>query len=112
VLDRKTDDLVKHWAKDFTLQGFNRDDLAKAMTKAAADYQVNDIHLWDFEIKSVTADKGEIWFRCRVSGRDGMFLALCKCDFIKDGESWKLQRVRFFNAVANTDQEIPLPVGR
>lgn len=113
VLDRKPDDLANHWARDFAFQNASRDDLARAITKAAGDYQVNDIHLWDLEAKNVAAGKGELWFRCRVTGRDGApFLALCKTDFVKEGEAWKLQRVRFFNAIANTDQEITLPIGR
>ena len=113
VLDRKPDDLAKHWAKDFGFQSLTGESLAQAVTKGAADFRVDDIHLWDFDVKSVAEDKAEIWFRCRATGRDGApFLALCKTDFVKESESWKLQRVRFFNAVANTDQQIPLPIGR
>lgn len=83
------------------------------MTRKAADFGVNDIHLWDFDVRNVTDNKAEIWFRCRAGARDGApFLALCKANFVKEGEAWKLERIRFFNAVANTDQEIPLPVGR
>ncbi len=113
VLDRKPDDLTKHWARNLAFQNLSRDDLAKAVTKAAADYKVDDVHFWDFDVKSVTDDKAEIWFRCRATARDGgTFLALCRAAFVKEGDAWNLQRVRFFNPVANTDQEIPLPIGR
>jgi len=112
VLDRKSDELAKHWSKDLTLQNFNRDELARAVTKAAADYQVNDIHIWDLEPKVVTEKTGEISFRCRVTGRDGVFLALCRIEFTKEDETWQARKIRFFQPIANTDQEIVLPIGR
>ena len=113
VLDRKPGDLTKHWAKNFVFKNASGTELARDVTDKAAKFNVNDIHLWDFDVKSVTDEKGEIWFRCRAGDQGGtQFLALCKADFVKERETWKLQRIRFFNAVANTDQEIPLPVGR
>lgn len=113
VLDRKPGDLVKHWSRDFVFRNLSGSELARDVTEKAAKYNVNDIHLWDFEVKSVSEEKGEVWFRCRAGEAGGApFLALCKADFVKESDAWKLQRIRFFNAVANTDQEITPPVGR
>jgi hypothetical protein len=108
VLDRKADDLVKHWAKDFSYRGRSRDDLARA----ASQFKVDNINLWEFDVKSLEDDKAEIWFRCVANAKDsGTFLAICKANFVKEGEQWKLQRAAFFQPIANTDQEISLPIG-
>jgi len=112
VLDQKPDDLVKHWDKDFRDQGMNRADLAKAVTAASGKFKVESINLWEFDVKSLEDDKAEIWFRCVANAKDGgTFLAICKANFVKEGEQWKLERAAFFQPVANTDQEIPLPIG-
>lgn len=112
VLDRKADDLIKHWAKDFRFQGRSRDDLARAIAAAASQFKVDNINLWEFDVKSLEDDKAEIWFRCVANAKDGgTFLAICKANFVKEGELWKLQRAAFFQPIANTDQEIALPIG-
>jgi hypothetical protein len=112
VLDRKPDDLAKHWAKDFRFQGRGRDDLAKAVDAAAGQFKVDSINLWEFDVKSLEDDKAEIWFRCVANAKDGgTFMAICKANFVKEGEQWKLQRAAFFQPIANTNQEIPLPIG-
>jgi len=113
VLDRRPSDLARHWSRDFAFRNLSGSELARDVADKAAKFKVNDIHLWDFDIKSVTDDKAEVWFRCRAGeSGGGLLLALCKADFVKESDAWKLQRIRFFNAVANTDQEIALPVGR
>jgi len=112
VLDRKADDLIKHWAKDFRFQGRGREDLARAVAAAASQFKVDNINLWEFDVKSVEDDKAEIWFRCAANSTDGgKFFAICKANFVKEGEQWKLQRAAFFQPIANTDQEIALPIG-
>ena len=113
VIDKKPDDLVKHWTGDFSVKDLSRRELAKAVTQASERFKVGEISLWEFDVKKLTDTEAEIWFRCAAKSNDGgAFLALCKADFVKEGEAWKLKRIRFFNAVANTDQEISLPVGR
>lgn len=113
VLDQKPDDLVKHWAKDFRFQELNREELARAVAATAGKFNVESINLWDFDVKSITDDKAEIWFRCVANGKGGgTFLAICKANFVKEGDAWRLQRARFFQPVANTDQEIALPIAR
>ena len=111
VLERKPDDLVKHWAKDFRFEEFGREDLARAVAAASDKFNVDSINLWEFDVKSLTADKAEIWFRCVSNAKGGgSFLAICKAKFVKEGESWRLQEVAFYQPVANTDQKIALPI--
>jgi hypothetical protein len=113
VLDQKPNDLIQHWAKDFTYDGRNRAELAQAVTDAAGKFNVESINLWEFDIKSLTGDKAEIWFRCVANAKDGRsFLAICKANFVKEGDAWRLQDVEFYQPVANTDQKIALPIGR
>lgn len=113
VLDRKPEDLAKHLAKDFRFQNLSRDEIAKGVTAAAAQFNVDSINLWEFDVKSVTDDKAEIWFRCVAnSAGGGSFLAIGKAHFVKDGDQWLLQDVAFYQPIANTDQKIHLPVGR
>lgn len=113
VLDRKPEDLAKRLAKDFRFQNLSRDEIAKSVTGAAAQFNVDSINLWAFDVKSVTDDKAEIWFNCvaNVSGGRG-FTALCKARFVKDGDQWLLQDVAFHPLVGNTDEKIQLPIGR
>jgi hypothetical protein len=109
VMNQKPDDLVKHWAKDFRFQNLGREELAEA----AAKVQITGVNLWEFDVKNLTKDKAEIWFRCTAEGKGGQaFFAICRAHFIKEGDHWKLQRIAFYQPVANTDQEIPIPLGR
>ena len=110
VLDQKPDDLTKHWARDFQFKGMGREELAKAVTLRGN--KVESVNLWEFDVKSLTEDKAEIWFRCVANAQGGSFFALCKAHFVKEGDAWKLERIAFFQAVANTDQEIQVPIGR
>lgn len=112
ILRNKPDDLVKHWSRDFEFQGLRRDVLAQAAARAAGDGRVESINLWEFDFKSVEADKAEVWFRCLANGQGGQFLAICHADFVKEDGAWKLRRAAFFQPVANTDQEIRVPIGR
>jgi len=113
ILDDRPQDLVKHWSRDFEFQGLSRDLLAEAVAKTAGNNAVESINLWEFDFKSVEADKAEVWFRCVANGRGGgSFFAICHADFVKEGNDWKLRRAAFFQPVANTDQEIRLPIGR
>ena len=112
VQDKKANDLSKHLARDFRYQGSGREELARLVTQASERFKVNHINLWEFEVKSLADDKAKIGFRCVAHSADGgAFTAICVADFVKEGEAWKLQRIRFFNPVANTDQEIALPIG-
>jgi len=111
VRDKKPDDLVRHWARDFEFMGRSRAELAKAVTGTADRFHVESINLWEFDWKSITADKAEVWFRCVANGQGGgTFLAIARANFVKEGDAWKLQRIRFFQPLGNTDQEIPIPL--
>lgn len=111
VLDRKPGDLVQHWSQDFTFQGLKRDELAQLTAKAAGRFSVESINLWEFDVKHLDESKAEIWFRCVANSQQGgTFLALCRAHFVKEGEHWKLQRIGFYQPIANTDQEISLPI--
>ncbi|MCI0684513.1 MAG: hypothetical protein L0Y71_20570 [Gemmataceae bacterium] len=113
VLDRKPSDLAKRLSNDFRFQNLSRDEIAQAVTAAAGQFSVDSINLWEFDVKSVTADKAEIWFRCVANSAGGRsFLALCKAHFVKDGDQWLMQDVAFYQPIANTDQKIQLPIGR
>jgi hypothetical protein len=110
VRDNKPSDLAKHLASDFTFAGKKRDELAKAATQAADLYEVDSINLWEFDWKSVTDERAEVWFRCAAHGKGGRpFLAICRATFTKEGGQWKLQRISFHQPVANTNEEIPIP---
>jgi hypothetical protein len=113
ILDDRPDELVKHWSRDFEFQGLKRDALAEIVTETASNQDVESINLWEFDFKKVEADKAEVWFRCVAKGRGGgTFLAICHADFVKEAGDWKLRRAAFFQPVANTDQEIRIPIGR
>jgi hypothetical protein len=113
VLDQKPDDLTKHLARDFRFKDLDREALGNAVARASRTYKVESINLWEFDVKSQTDDKAEIWFRCVAHGQTGgTFLAICKAHFVKEDDQWKLERAAFFQPVANTDQEIALPIGR
>jgi hypothetical protein len=113
VLDKDPDALAQHWAKDFSFKGLGRNELAQAVVRAATQFQVESINLWEFDVKELEETKAKIWFRCVANAKGGeKFLALAKADFVKEGDEWRLQRIALFQPIANTDQEIPLPIGR
>ncbi len=113
VLDNDPDTLAQHWAKDFTFKGLGRKELAQAVTRAAQQFQVESVNLWEFDVKELDETKAKIWFRCVANAKGGeKFMALAKADFVKEGDAWRLARIAFFQPIANTDQEIPLPIGR
>jgi hypothetical protein len=111
VRENKPAELAKHLAKDFSFAGMRRDELAKAATRSADEYDVEAIKLWEFDWKSVDENKAEVWFRCVAHARDAApFLAICRATFTKEDAQWKLQRVSFHKPVADTHEEIPIPL--
>jgi len=111
VMRKKPDDLRRHLAQDFEFQGMKRDELAQAAAAAAERYTVESVNLWEFDWKQVGERNAEVHFRCLAKGKDGgTFLAICRAAFAKEGEEWKLRSIRFHRPVANTDEEIPVPL--
>jgi uncharacterized membrane protein (Fun14 family) len=104
--DKRSSDLVKHLTRDFVFQGRNRDETGKVAVK----HRVDSVNLWEFDWKEVTDTRAEVWFRCVAHGDGGTFLAICRATFVKEGELWKLQRISFHQPVANTNEEIAIPL--
>jgi hypothetical protein len=111
VLDRKPDDLAKHWSKDFRYLEMSREEVANVAAQVSRKHGVDDVRVWDFDWKNASDDKAEVWFRCLANAKGGApFLRICRATFQKENDQWKLHRVAFFQPIANTDEETPLPI--
>ena len=112
VIDQKPDEVLRHLARDFEFQGLKRDDLAKAAAAAGRGFRVESVNLWEFDWKSVGETRAEVHFRCVAhgSGGGGTFLAIARATFVKEGDAWKLQRITFHQPIANTNEEIQVPL--
>lgn len=111
VIDKKPDDVLRHLARDFEFKGLKRDDLAEAAAATAGNFGVESVNLWEFDWKSVSDTRAEVWFRCVAHGKEGPpFPAIARATFVKEGDAWKLQRIAFHQPVANTNEEITIPL--
>jgi hypothetical protein len=114
VVARDADALFKHIAADFTYRGNNRKQMYDAVGRAIKLHRVRDAYISDFTPTEVSrsAGKARASFRVRVDDDGGnvVFFARCEADFVLEAGQWMLRGVEFFNAVANQDQPIGIPL--
>ena len=111
VMDGKVDDLFKHISKDFAYHTLTRDDLYKATRTAIERHKVDGIHIANFKVEELSREKKLARASFRISGTADSFSFFYRVetDFVLEGDKWMLKTMRFYNPVANQDQELRLP---
>lgn len=107
--------LRSYLAKDFSYGGLNRTEAAERVVNRAMDANVNDYHIWDYTVDELSRrdGKAKVSFRLRVNAPgDQIFMAIMRATFVLEANQWSLQRIDAFNAFANTDQPIQIPLHR
>lgn len=112
VVEGKSNRLAQHLAKDFLLQGRDREAVARAVVDAARRFDVRNIHLFDFDCKELDRDQGraKMEFKVRVDGGgDTWGLVHAKSTFVREENKWKLRDIAFHRIGANQPPlDIPL----
>jgi uncharacterized membrane protein (Fun14 family) len=115
VVNQDADTLFKHVSKDFQHHGRNRQEMHDGVARAIKMHKVKEAFISNFQATDVSRTKGtaKASFRVRVDDQAGetVFFARCEAAFVLEADQWKLNGIEFFNAVANQDQpmNIPLP---
>jgi len=110
AVEGKADVFQKHLAKDFQLQGHDRQAIVDKLNKAAKGYQVYDIYISGFDVEEMTATTAKAYFLIAVRTRrdEQPFLIAGRGLFIKEEGHWKLKEPSFYHRVGN--QPIHLPI--
>lgn len=112
VVSGKPETLLKLWTADFEFQGRQAPELAQAAVKAAKQYHVSEIKITGFDVEEINATTARVYFHATAFARgdDRPYMVGCRGSFIKQGKSWQLKQVRFFNPVVDEKMEINLPL--
>ena len=114
VVNQDADALFKQVSKDFQHKGMNRTEMHDRVARAIKLHKVREAFISNFTAIEVAraAGKAKVSFHVRVDDEDGqtVFFALCEADFVLEADQWKLKGIEFFNAVANQDQPLNIPL--
>src|SRR5262245_46779177 len=83
VVARDAEKFVEYLAKDFVFAGKSRDEVKAYAVQAAKGHGVDDVHVWDIDVRNVDRGKkkASVEFRLRANARDGTFAAFCVSTF-------------------------------
>jgi hypothetical protein len=114
VVTQDADGLFRHVSTKFMYKGMNREQMHAAVARAIKLHRVGGAFISDYTPVEIdrAAGKARVAFRVRVDDRDGsmVFFARCEAALVMEGSDWKLSGVEFYNAVANQDQPITIPL--
>ena len=105
------DDLFKHISKDFNYRGQTRESLYELARRSVNRNQISGVSISSFQVLEISRDKklAKTRFRVRASGSAGEQFFMTEADFVLEGDRWMLKTTRFYNPIADQDQEIGVP---
>jgi hypothetical protein len=114
VVAQDADALFRHVSDSFRYQNMNRTEMYDRVARAIRLHKVGGALISDYRAEEVSRATGRarVSFRVKVDdvGGDMVFFARCEATFVLEGDRWKLSGVQFFNAVANQDVPINIPL--
>jgi hypothetical protein len=114
VVRQDADALFRHVSESFRYHNMNRKEMYDRVARAIRLHKVGAAFISDYRAEEVSRSTGRarVSFRVRVDnqGGDMVFFARCEADFLLEAGQWKLSGVEFFNAVANQDRPINIPL--
>ncbi|MBI3411332.1 MAG: hypothetical protein HY040_23605 [Planctomycetes bacterium] len=110
VVNGKLETLRAHMADDFEYMGRNRDAAAQGAIHAAKEFKIGYIKIWGWEVETLDRAAGTARVSFGATGEDNSFMCRCRAEFVREGDHWKMRRIEVFNAVANQDVPIQIPL--
>src|SRR5262245_27176802 len=118
VQRRDTDGIVKHLARDFQLQGHDRNRFRSSVEQVFKNGIVDDVEVWEFDEMKVDrpAKQASLAFKAKPkkAGREvsetGVYLVRAAFVLEDDGQ-WRMKTFQVFNPFVetNTPLQVPLP---
>lgn len=111
VVNGNTDDLFRYVAKGFRFGNMDRDALYAKVKQAVQMHHVDDIRIFDYEVETLSRPdrRANVNFKATIYSADGTRIFLFRSVFVLEDEVWKIQSLKMFNPLVNTDQAIDIP---
>jgi hypothetical protein len=101
--------LFKHTARDFRYKQLDREQLRAMLKMIAAQHQITEVKIWEFDFEEVDRGKGTAMarFKATVFDREGILaIVLCIATFAREEDQWRLRSIDFRNP-SHPEQAMP-----